>query len=187
MKLEKRTMLVMFATAMFSVLFICADGVIDDVEASDVALVLGSKVETSGQPSARLAARLDRAYALFKEGFTKSIIVSGSTGKEGFDEAVVMQSYLEGKGIPAERIIVDNAGVNTRKSARNCADIMNSYRFKSVIIVTQYFHIFRVRIALKSLGINEIHTAHAQIFEIRDIYSIFRELLAIPVYWYKSR
>lgn len=56
---------------------------------ADVAIVFGSKVETSGLPSERLKARLDTAADQFKNGDAREIIVSGGTGDKGFPESEV--------------------------------------------------------------------------------------------------
>lgn len=162
-------------------------GLSDDLSPSDVGIVLGSKVESSGQPSARLAARLDRGASLYTEGVVRHLIVSGGTGVEGFDEAAVMRDYLLRKGVPGKAIIVDSGGATTEASARNCASLMRSHGFKSVTIVTQYFHIPRTRMALRANGVSGIRSAHARYVELRDLYSIAREVVAVPVYWLKPR
>jgi vancomycin permeability regulator SanA len=162
---------------------IVIDGLVDDVAASDVAVVLGSKVELNGQPSARLQARLDRALALYQARITAHIIVSGGTGIEGFDEGQVMRDYLVAHGVAASAILTDSQGNNTEATAQNCARLMQAHGFKSVIIVTQYFHIPRTRLALHAYGIQTVHSAHARFFEGRDLYSTAREVVAIPQYW----
>ncbi len=166
---------------------ISAAGMADDLRPSDVGVVLGSKVELSGQPSARLAARLDRGASLYTEGVFRHLIVSGGTGVEGFDEAAVMRDYLVGKGVPVGAIIVDSAGATTDATARNCASLMKTHGFKRVTVVTQYFHVPRSRLALRRYGITEIGSAHARFFELRDLYSIFREVAALPSYWMKEQ
>ncbi len=166
---------------------ISAAGLTDDFGPSDVGIVLGSKVELSGQPSDRLAARLDRGASLYTEGIVKHLIVSGGTGVEGFDEAAVMRDYLLRKGVPGKAIIVDSGGATTEASARNCASLMQAHGFKSVTIVTQYFHVPRTRMALRANGVKRIRSAHAHYFELRDLYSIAREVAAVPVYWLQPR
>ena len=182
-KFLKWTALAALSAGAYSVFAIIFDGLSDDVPHSDVAVILGSKVELSGYPSARLAARLDRGIALYRAGVIKTLIVSGGTGKEGFSEAIVMRDYLFRMGVPLSGIIVDELGYNTEETARNCAAIMQLNGFKSVIVVTQYFHVSRTRMALKYHDIKDIHSAHAHYFELRDIYSTAREAVALPVYW----
>ena len=163
---------------------IVIDGLRDDVQVSDVGVVLGSKVMPDGTPSDRLRARLDQAAALYKQGMFKHVIVSGGTGVEGFNEAQVMADYLAGqRAVPRAAILLDEHGDNTEATARNSATLMRAHSFNSALIVTQYFHITRCRYALSRAGIETVHSAHARYFEARDLYSTMRELVALPAYW----
>ena len=166
-------------------LTIIVSGLRDDIVSSDVALVLGNKVELDGTPSARLCARLDRTAELFRAGFFPSIIVSGGTGKEGFDEAAVMRDYLISHGVPASAVITDSHGDTTFASAVNTARIATERGFKSVFVVTQYFHVPRARLALRNCNITEIHSAHARFFEWRDIFSIPRDTIGYGSYLFR--
>src|SRR4051812_7466681 len=82
-----------------------AAGLHDKIGKADVAIVLGSKVETNGTPSPRLKARLERAIELYQAKLFPYVIVSGGTGREGYNEAEVMRGYLMAHGIPFENII----------------------------------------------------------------------------------
>jgi vancomycin permeability regulator SanA len=158
------------------------DGLTDDLTHSDVAIVLGSKVEDNGQPSLRLAARLDRAVQLYRDGIVPLVIVSGGPGIEGYDEGQVMRDYMVAKQVPAERIVVDSIGYNTGATARNSAAIMRARGLTSATVVTQYFHISRTRLALRAQGIDPIRSAHARLLEWRDVYSTLREVAAMVSY-----
>lgn len=158
------------------------DGLSDDLRKADVALVLGNKVETDGTPSARLKARLDRTVELYRQSYFPWIIVSGGIGKEGFDEAIVMRDYLASHGIPADQILLDNQGINTWESARSTQALCERHGFKSVMVISQYFHIARSKLALRKFGIGEISDAHAHYFEWRDLYSTVREAAGYPAY-----
>jgi vancomycin permeability regulator SanA len=163
-------------------------GLRDDVQVSDVGIVLGSKVMADGAPSSRLRARLDRAGALYRQGQFAHVIVSGGTGVEGYSEARVMAHYLTDRyQVPAAAIILDEQGVDTAATARNSAALMQAHHFTSALVVTQYFHILRSRYALQQAGIRTVHTAHAHYFDTRDVYSTAREVIALPVYWLRSQ
>src|SRR5262249_55380336 len=111
----------------------------------------------------------------------------GGTGKEGRSEARVMADYLAGqKKVPREAIIVDEYGNTTQATAQNSAAIMKERGLTSAVVVTQYFHITRTRHALRQAGVAIVSTAHARYFEMRDLYSIAREAIALPVYWLAS-
>ncbi|URN93760.1 MAG: YdcF family protein [Candidatus Pristimantibacillus lignocellulolyticus] len=165
--------------------FVVIDGLNDELKHVDAAVVLGNKVEVNGQPSIRLKARLDRSIELYKDGYYSFIIVSGGTGKEGFDEARVMKSYLVDKGIPEDNIIEDNNGYNSYMTAQNTSKIMDELKFESVMVISQYFHVSRTKLAFSKMDIKEVYSAHAKIFEIRDIYSIIREFSAYYNYLLK--
>ena len=164
------------------VVYIVADGLTDEIEKTDAAVVLGNTVERDGQPSERLKARLEKAVELYEMNLVGVIIVSGGFGAEGFEEADVMRDYLIGKRVPAENIILDRDGYNTYKTAVNTKQIMQANGFRSVTIVSQYFHITRTRLAFRKLGIENIGAAHADYFELRDIYSIVREFTGFYTY-----
>jgi vancomycin permeability regulator SanA len=176
------TFLSLFAALVVAIGALLFDGLSDDLSRSDVAIVLGSKVELDGQPSKRLAARLDRAVALYQTGIVPLVIVSGGPGIEGFDEATVMRDYLVSKAIPADRILLDSIGYNTGATARNSAAIMREKGLTSATVVTQYFHIPRTQLALQAQGISPVRTAHAKLLEWRDVYSTLRELAAMVAY-----
>jgi len=159
-----------------------ARGMSDEIHEADVAVVLGNTVNPDGLPSRRLAARLDMAVELYQRGTFKNVIVSGGVGREGFDEAVVMKDYLTRRGVPQDKIIVDSLGVTTAATAKNAATIAKVHRWSSVLVVSQYFHIPRCRLAFSRAGFDRVYAAHAHYFELRDIYSIFREVMGYAAY-----
>lgn len=163
------------------------DGLNDRMESADVGVVLGSMVMPDGTPSNRLKARLDRAIELYGQDRVRFIIVSGGTGKEGFSEGRVMRDYLLARQVPTERIIVDEAGNTTGDTADNAASLMREHGLTSAIAISQYFHLTRTRMAFHKAGIASVGTAHARYFELRDLYSIAREIPALAKYWLDQR
>jgi vancomycin permeability regulator SanA len=162
------------------------DGLHDNIARADMGLVLGNTVFPDGTPSPRLAARLDRAIELYEEDRFEKILASGALGKEGHDEAVVMRDYLMSRGVPSERILIDSHGYTTYDSARNTMNIMREHNFRSVLVVSQYFHLPRARLAMRRFGVAPVYTAHAHFFEWRDLYSIPREVLGFLKYACRS-
>jgi vancomycin permeability regulator SanA len=158
------------------------DGLHDRLDKADIGLVLGSKVELAGTPSARLSARLDRTIELFRAGYFPLVIASGGVGKEGFDEAVVMRDYLVVHGIPTDRVLVDSSGVTTYASALATERIVRERKLKSVFVVSQYFHLPRARLALRRFGLEPVYSASPRYFEWRDLYSAPREVVGYVSY-----
>ena len=149
---------------------------------SDVVVVLGNEVLANGKPSERLQARLDSAIEVYNRKMAKYIIVSGGVGKSGYDEAQIMADYLVSKKIDNNIIIIDSNGVNTKATAVNTAKIMKEHKFSSVIIASQYFHLLRCYLAFYKNGISNISATYPKYFEMVDIFSIFRESVAIIKY-----
>ena len=172
---------------MVHVIVVVSYGLSSKGKKSDYIFILGNKVEETGIPSKRLQYRLNKGLELFQAGQAPKIIVSGGVGKEGFDEAEVMAEYLIDKGVDASDIIKDNQGLTTFASAQNCLEILENDTTQSVLIVSQYFHLLRSRIAFEKAGIEHICTEGADYFwEWRDFYSVIREIIGLYYYMFRS-
>ncbi|XDD54270.1 YdcF family protein [Leptospira sp. WS4.C2] len=170
-----------FSYILISSAYIISTGLVEEKNLdSNIALVLGNKVELNGLPSDRLKARLDRTAFLYQSNLIQNIIVSGGMGKEGFDEARVMKEYLINQGIDSNHITPDDQGYTTEKSANNLKAILGSNFDESIIIISQYYHLPRAKFLVKKAGFHNIKTTYARYIEIRDLYSIFRETVALP-------
>lgn len=159
------------------------DGLKNNQENADTALVLGNQVYADGTLSKRLQARVDRAVYLYDNGKVKHIIVSGGTGKEGYPEGTAMKNYLLTKNIPETDITVDDKGYNTLASVKNTLELKSILDFDSITVVSQYFHITRSKMLFRKEGFYNIQSSSPLYFELRDLYSIFREFIA----YYKYR
>lgn len=180
------TFIVMATLILVAAIAISWDGLHDQVVHAELAVVLGNEINADGQPSKRLQGRLDAALELYMSGYVEAILVSGGIGANGFDEAAVMKKYLVEHGVLREKIYADNKGVNTFETARNVAELIRARHMGNPIVVSQYFHISRCRLALKKFGIEAVGNVHSTYFELRDIYSTFREVPAYVVYYFKN-
>tara|TARA_B110000211_G_C14050277_1_gene540894 strand:- start:605 stop:1165 length:561 start_codon:yes stop_codon:yes gene_type:complete len=180
----KRVTLILCAIFLLHEIIIISDGLIDDdISQVNVAVILGSKVNTDGSLSERLKARLDCGLKLYTDTLVKEIYVSGGLGKEGHYEGTVMAEYLISKGVPRTSVKVDNLGVNTRSTAVN---FKKDYPSETVaIVVSQYFHITRCKLAFTQVGISNVMGVHCDHFELRDPYSSFREFFGYYKYLLK--
>lgn len=179
----------MFCFAWFAVhtTILTCDGLSDEIQKTDVAVVLGSMVKPDGTPSARLKGRLDEALQLYKDKYFPYVIVSGGIDPEGHSEARVMKNYLLKRGIPKSAIFEDAAGNNTYLTAVHTISIMKEKNFQSVLVVSQFFHISRLKLTFAKLGIKKVFSAHVKYYEARDIYSTVREFFAFYRYLFKGR
>lgn len=171
-----------FVFLLGNILFIVVDGLTDEISPADVIVVLGNRVEENRKPSPRLQSRLDEAKLLYENGIAKNIIVSGALGKEGFEESSVMKKYLVEQGIEEKNIIEDSKGFTTFDTAKNTKKIIEEKNWKSVLVVSQYYHISRIKLAFHKVGIGTVFSAHAKIWEWRDLYSLLREFVGYYAY-----
>lgn len=152
------------------------DGAHSTYQVSEYAVVLGNQVYSNGQLSERLAARVNRAADLYRQGTVKRIIVSGGIGKEAQDEALTMRDYLVQQGIPLAMIVTDSKGDNTRLTAENARQWANLEQ--PIIVVSQLYHLSRSKMAFRQAGFQQVGAAYPDYFERRDFYASVRELPA---------
>lgn len=186
--MRKPSLLQTMLAIVFAVLALCVAiaattlsvmGFSDHVETADAVVVPGNTVNPNGSPSSRLKGRLDAALAAFSAGHCKVIFVSGATGSEGVDESEAMKAYLVTQGVPPDRIIQDKQGFNTAATARNAAKALHQRGYSTVLAVSQFFHVPRLRLLLAAQGLVVVGSKHARYFEFRDAYSLFREVAAM--------
>lgn len=159
---------------------ILVDGLVDDSGQSTYIVVLGNTVNTDGTLSDRLRARVEKGKDLYFSSKGMKLFVSGGLGKEGFYEGSKMRDYLVLKGVPQKDIIVDDFGNNTHLTAVNFRSKFPNV--KSVMVVSQYFHIARTKLAFRQVGIKNVFGAHADFFEKKDAYSLIREFFGYYKY-----
>lgn len=125
----------------------------DEARHADVILVLGA-AEYRGRPSPVLRARLDHAFDLYKRGIAPRIMTTGGAGGDPvYTEGGVGRSYLIGRGVPSEVIIVESEGESTVHSMAAAAEIMRRMGLHSAVAVSDGYHIFRVKRLLQSRGL----------------------------------
>jgi SanA protein len=80
--------------------------------------------------------RIDAAAALYMAGKIDYIICSGDSSPF-YNEPEIMKKDLIAQGVPAKRILLDNAGFRTLDSILRCRDIFGQRQFT---IISQQFH-----------------------------------------------
>lgn len=168
--------------AILSALLISLDGLTDELHPADVAVVMGTTANLDGTPSRWLQTRLDKAIEVYNEGLIRWIIASGGREDNGVFEGSVMGEYLVSNGIPSTRVIIDNEGVDTFSTARNVAEIMKIRGWTSILVVSQFYHIPRVKLAFHRFGIQDVYGAHAEWITGMAIVWLGREIIAFPAY-----
>jgi uncharacterized SAM-binding protein YcdF (DUF218 family) len=126
---------------------------VDEAQPADAIIVLGA-AEYRGRPSPVLEARLNHALLLYLRGLAPRIITTGGAGGDPvFTEGSVGRSYLSAHGVPPEAIVVEREGESTAQSVAAVVEIMARMNLKSAIVVSDGYHIFRVKKMLESSGL----------------------------------
>ncbi len=141
----------------------------------DVALVLGATpIGPEGGPNRYFEYRLDAVAALWRAGKAKYLLVSGDNRRPDYDEPTAMRDGLIKRGVPAEAIYRDFAGLRTRDSILRAGSIFGQ---KRLIVVSQRFHLSRAIFLAREEGIE------AWGFDAKDVdtpYSVFTTLRRYP-------
>ena len=125
----------------------------EEARPADVILVLGA-AEYRGRPSPVLRARLDHALALYQDRMAPHILTTGGAGGDPvFTEGAVGRSYLIGRGVPSEAIVVETEGESTVHSIALAGEILRRMGLRSVIVVSDGYHIYRVKEMLRAQGL----------------------------------
>jgi len=112
----------------------------DNIPKNKVGLLLGTakyKDKARNIVNIYYQTRIDAAAKLFMDGKVDYIIVSGDNSTKYYNEPVCMRDDLIAKGVPANRIILDNAGFRTLDSILRCKDVFGQTKFT---IISQAFH-----------------------------------------------
>jgi uncharacterized SAM-binding protein YcdF (DUF218 family) len=125
---------------------------VDEARPADVILVLGA-AEYNGRPSPVLLARLNHALWLYRQGLAPRILTTGGRGGDPtFTEGEVARAYLSKHGVPSEAILVESEGESTVHSTAAAAEIMRRMNLTSCIVVSDGYHIYRVKRMLQFQG-----------------------------------
>lgn len=126
---------------------------IDEAQPADAIIVLGA-AEYRGKPSPVLQARLNHALFLYLQRMAPRIITTGGAGGDPvFTEGSVGRSYLSEHGVPPEAVVVERDAGSTAQSVAAVAEIMRRMNLKSAIVVSDGYHIYRVKKMLESSGL----------------------------------
>lgn len=148
-------------------------------------IVLGCGIRGE-RVSVGLAKRLDKAYEYHTKNPDAVIIVSGGQGpQEDIPEALAMKRYLVAKGVPEEKIIMEDKSTSTITNFRNSYAIMTEKGMStsSVVFVTNAYHVYRSSYYAKDEGFLEISHLGTDIIWYTVPMNYMREMLAVMKMW----
>ena len=145
-KFLKWTALLLAAVTIYS--RFCAVSIVryaqrDEAAPADCIIVLGAG--TNGKtPNAVFRERLNHAAALYQEGYSDIILLTGgySPGNEHSDAWIAGQ-YLMELGIPKDAILLEEKSTITQENLQYAKKIMDSQEYSTAIIVSDPLHMKR--------------------------------------------
>ena len=142
---------------------------LDERQNADAIVVLGA-AQYNGWPSPVLRARLDHALVLYRERLAPTILVTGGVGRRDKEsEATVARRYLLSHDVPDSAVIVQPQGRH------------------SAILVSDPFHMFRLRLEARRTGLTA-YTSPTETSPISDnpvleLEYVAAEAVKVPVAW----
>lgn len=148
-------------------------------------IVLGCGIRGE-RVSVGLAKRLNKAAEYHEKNPDATIIVSGGQGpQENISEALAMKRYLVEKGIPEEKIIMEDRSTSTITNFRYSREIMEKEEMSldSVVLVTNAYHVYRAASYAKDEGFEDIAHLGTDIIWYTIPMNYMREMLAVVKMW----
>jgi vancomycin permeability regulator SanA len=162
-------------------------GKTDYVRPAQVAIVFGAQVHSDGRASVALVDRVRTAAQLYEAGLTQRLLMSGAQGPgEPVNETTVMRSLAIGFGVPASAIEVDPHGVNTDATVRDTVPLMRAAGYRQVAVVSDFFHLPRVKLAYQRLGYDVITVPSRARRIPQTTKLVLREIPAFWVYYLRA-
>lgn len=154
------------------------------IEKSDAAIILGAAINTPA-----LNNRSMEGLKLYKEGKTEVLVLSGGRisdkdiSEAGYMKKVIEKNYNSDDKSENPKMILEENSHSTFENLQNSKKLIPNA--KSVIIVSDKYHLARAVILAKRLGFSPVYwSAPASSYYPKEelIYHYFRETVALLAY-----
>jgi uncharacterized SAM-binding protein YcdF (DUF218 family) len=146
-------LILLLAAFVYGYLRVDAQARTDEAQRVDAIIVLGSAVWPNERPSPSLAARTEHAIALYQAGYAPNLILCGGLGYLPPAEAEVMRRMAVSAGIPDDALFLDDTSHSTGENLAHAREIMNAHGWRTALIVSDPFHLWRALTIARDLGI----------------------------------
>jgi SanA protein len=137
---------------------------VSNIPPTRVGLVFGTTDRVGGRENLYFRYRIDAATEVWNAGKIETLIVSGDNRSRYYNEPKKMRQALVRRGIPADRIVCDYAGLRTLDSVVRAKEIFGA---DTVLFISQRFQNERAIYLAKAHGLNAYGYA-ARDVESRD-------------------
>jgi len=123
--------------------------------AADAALILGNRAYRDGKPNPCLTGRVDAGIALVKAGRVQRLALSGGVDwEDGRVEAEVMEQHARAAGYSGP-LLLESVSSSTRENLSMSRSALQAAGVKSVIIVTEPYHLWRAERLARASGFDQ--------------------------------
>lgn len=174
---------------LFAVLlaFVAISGYTDPPDGDEKAIIVLGAGLRKDVPSDLLRRRLDKAYDYYQQHTDLWVVVTGGQGNgETIPEGVAMARYLIEKGVPQERIIIEDKSTSTEENLLFAGELLEQHgvsKSDGVVVVSNAFHCYRAKQYAQMVGFSDVNTLAASISVSSVMPCYFREVFAILYYW----
>jgi uncharacterized SAM-binding protein YcdF (DUF218 family) len=128
----------------------------------DVIIVLGSPVDSEGNPTPSQLARVTEAVREYERGVAPRLILSGGPARNQFVEAQVMARTAQAQGVPSSAILMEPQALDTIHNACYSVHIMKERGWHSAEVVSAAGHLPRAGLIFSRMPIEwRTHAAPA--------------------------
>lgn len=122
-------------------------------EHADAAIVLGAAA-WGEKPSPVFRERINHALTLYQNERVEKLIFTGGTPKSGYStEGAVARRFALRQGVPPQDILFETTSKDTYQNLANARWLMRKNGLKTVIIVSDPYHMARAMAMAEDLGI----------------------------------
>jgi vancomycin permeability regulator SanA len=147
-------------------------------------VIFGAAVMPDGRPSPSLLRRIGYGLKAAAEHPDAPILCSGGVGRTGPSEASIMARVLRGQGVASDRLVLDEASLDTLQSVIAAARFVRRRGRGVAVVCSDRYHLPRIRLMLGALGVATVsEPTKPGLDGTRRRYWIrmhLREALAIP-------
>lgn len=128
----------------------------------DAIIVLGTSVDSDGNPTPELLARITEGVREYERGVAPRLIFTGGAAHNRFVEANVMARVAEAQGVPATAILVEPKALDTIQNACYSSRILHQHGWRSAEVVSDSAHLPRAGLIFNRLPLDwSTHAAPA--------------------------
>ena len=149
------TVVAVLSSFLGSYVYIYQHALDDEARPADAVMVLGTKIETAeAELNQCLVARVERGVELYQSGIVGKLLLTGGRDRVGgLSQAEMMRRVAVGMGVREEDIVLETESADTWENVYNSVPIIENQGWKSMILVSDPYHLPRAKIVAQSLGV----------------------------------